>query len=184
MKILQVMCVLRLRMGSTCAVQAWQLGGWRTRRGLIQCLIVCVSYLKSAVSWIVERYGLFKFRPAMNYGNGILSPWQVDFTLKYRSDFPAAFGSLQDARAFCQDFFAWYNTEHYHSGIAWHHPFDVHYGRDGQVHADRAEVLTSVYIRNPERFVRKPPEPKATPIIAWINKPAKQGEESVGKENS
>jgi putative transposase len=105
-------------------------------------------------------------------------------TLKYRPDFPAAFGSLQDARAFCQDFFAWYNTEHYHSGIAWHHPVDVHYGRDGEVHADRAEVLTSAYIRNPERFVRKPPEPKATPIIAWINKPAKQGEETVGQENS
>jgi Integrase core domain len=25
--------------------------------------------------------------------------------------------ALQDARAFCQDFFAWYNQEHRHSGL-------------------------------------------------------------------
>jgi len=48
-------------------------------------------------------------------------------TLKYRPDFPDAFGCIEDARTFCQRFFAWYNAEHYHSGIAWHHPIDVHY---------------------------------------------------------
>ena len=39
-------------------------------------------------------------------------------TLKYRPDFPARFGSIEDARAHCQEFFRWYNTEHRHSGIA------------------------------------------------------------------
>ena len=34
-------------------------------------------------------------------------------TLKYRPDFPDRFGSLEDARAHCKRFFAWYNTEHY-----------------------------------------------------------------------
>ncbi len=29
-------------------------------------------------------------------------------TLKYRPDFPRQFGSLEDARSFCQQFFAWY----------------------------------------------------------------------------
>jgi putative transposase len=43
-------------------------------------------------------------------------------TLKYRPDFPDTFGSLADARAFCQRFFTWYNTAHYHSGIGYHHP--------------------------------------------------------------
>ena len=38
--------------------------------------------------------------------------------LKYRPGFPDRFGSIQDARAFCQQFFGWYNAEHYHSGIA------------------------------------------------------------------
>ena len=37
-------------------------------------------------------------------------------TLKYRPGFPERFGSLQDARSFSQEFFAWYNDEHRHSG--------------------------------------------------------------------
>jgi putative transposase len=43
-------------------------------------------------------------------------------TLKYRPDFPDRFGSLADARGFCRRFFAWYNTAHRHSGLAWHTP--------------------------------------------------------------
>jgi putative transposase len=92
-------------------------------------------------------------------------------TLKYRPDFPDRFGSLADARAFCQQFFTWYNTVHYHSGIGYHHPIDVHYGRADTVRAGRAEVLTDAYTRNPERFVRKHPEPPALPTTVWINKP-------------
>ena len=38
-------------------------------------------------------------------------------TLKYCPKFPHQFGSIQDSRAFCQDFFHYYNKEHYHSGI-------------------------------------------------------------------
>jgi putative transposase len=38
-------------------------------------------------------------------------------TLKYRPEFPERFGSLPDARAFCQVFFDWYNNAHRHSGI-------------------------------------------------------------------
>ena len=37
-------------------------------------------------------------------------------TLEYRPDFPSRFGSIEDARAPCKDFFDWYNLEHYHSG--------------------------------------------------------------------
>lgn len=92
-------------------------------------------------------------------------------TLKYRPDFPDTFGSIADARAFCQRFFTWYNTEHHHSGIGWHHPIDVHYGHADTVHAARADVLSAAYARNPQRFVRKHPEPPALPAAAWINKP-------------
>lgn len=92
-------------------------------------------------------------------------------TLKYRPDFPASFGSREDARAFCQRFFAWYNTEHYHSGIGYHHPIDVHYGHAHTIRDARGDVLTDAYARNPERFVRKHPEPPALPTTAWINKP-------------
>src|SRR5258706_11009408 len=38
-------------------------------------------------------------------------------TLKYRPEFPARFSSIEHARAFCQDFFRWYNTEYRHAGI-------------------------------------------------------------------
>src|SRR5262249_38617802 len=65
----------------------------------------------------------------------------------------------------------WYNHEHYHSGIAWHHPADVHHGRVEQVHAARADVLSAAYARNPERFVRQAPTPPAIPTTVWINQP-------------
>lgn len=92
-------------------------------------------------------------------------------TLKYRPDFPERFGSIAEARAFCQRFFTWYNTGHYHSGIGYHHPIDVHYGHAETVRDARANVLTNAYTRTPERFVRKHPEPAALPTTAWINKP-------------
>jgi putative transposase len=95
-------------------------------------------------------------------------------TLKYRPEFPDRFGSIQDARAFCQQFFGWYNVAHHHSGIGLLVPTDVHYGRAEQVQAARAEVLTAAYAAHPERFVRKPPEPPALPAVAWINQPDTQ----------
>jgi len=70
-----------------------------------------------------------------------------------------------------QRFFSWYHTEHYHSGIAWHHPVDVHYGRAEVVRAVRADVLAAAYARTPERFVGKHPTPPVLPTAAWINKP-------------
>ena len=92
-------------------------------------------------------------------------------TLKYRPDFPTSFGSIHDARTFCQHFFTWYNTAHYHSGIGWHHPIDLHYGHATTVRAARAHTLSTAYLRHPERFVRKHPEPPDLPTAAWINKP-------------
>jgi putative transposase len=92
-------------------------------------------------------------------------------TLKYRPDFPDQFDSIQHARTFCQAFFGWYNTDHYHSGIGYHHPVDVHYGHAQAVREARADVLTAAYTHTPERFVRKHPEPHALPASAWINKP-------------
>jgi putative transposase len=47
-------------------------------------------------------------------------------TLKYRPDFPERFGSIQDARAHCYEFFTWYNTEHHHSSLGLLTPAYVH----------------------------------------------------------
>ena len=92
-------------------------------------------------------------------------------TLKYCPQFPERFGSLEDARCFCKEFFAWYNSEHHHSGIGLLTLEDVHYGRVDRVIAARQEVLSAAYARHPERFVRKPPIPPAVPPAVWINPP-------------
>jgi putative transposase len=92
-------------------------------------------------------------------------------TLKYRPEFPERFGFLEEARAFCQWFFTWYNTEHHHSGIGLLTPVVVHYGWGDQVLAQRQHVLASAYAAHPERFVRKPPAPLAVPAAVWINRP-------------
>jgi putative transposase len=92
-------------------------------------------------------------------------------TLKHHPTFPDRFGSIQDARAFCQSFFGWYNFEHYHSGIGLLTPADVHFGRAEQVLAARQQVLGDAHAARPERFVRKPPQPPQPPWAVWINKP-------------
>lgn len=76
---------------------------------------------------------------------------------------------------------AGHNTEHRHSGIAMHTPFDVHYGRAAAVQDQRACVLTSAYTARPERFVRHPPVPLAVPETAWINPPPKETTNSTNQ---
>jgi putative transposase len=92
-------------------------------------------------------------------------------TLKYRPDFPERFGSLEHARVHHVDFFRWYNTEHRHSGLGLHTPYDVHLGLAEARRLQRAEVLTAAYAAHPDRFVRQPPVPASLPTAAWINKP-------------
>jgi putative transposase len=92
-------------------------------------------------------------------------------TLKYCPEFPERFGSLQDARAFCQDFFTWYNTEHKHSGIGLLTPEQVHYGMAQDILDQRAKVLTAAFNQHPNRFKGKMPKPLPMPEAAWINQP-------------
>jgi putative transposase len=89
-------------------------------------------------------------------------------TLKYRPVFPARFTSLEDARGFCQDFFAWYNDQHYHSGISDLTPFSVHFGLADSILATRQAALDEAYARNPERFSQRPCV-KAVPTLVGIN---------------
>jgi len=100
-------------------------------------------------------------------------------TLKYRPGFPARFNSIEEARAFCQTFFPWYNTEHRHSGIGLHTPEAMHYGLAAARQTGRSATLASAYTAHPERFVRKAPMPPAIPTAAWINKPVPPREEAA-----
>ena len=92
-------------------------------------------------------------------------------TLKYRPGFPDRFASIEQARAFCQDFFRWYNAEHRHSGIGLLAPEVVHHGQAQDAYDARAQVLAAAYAAHPERFVRQAPRPPQLPTAAWINPP-------------
>ena len=92
-------------------------------------------------------------------------------TMKYRPEFPARFGSIQDSRAFCRPFFRWYNDEHRHSGIGMLTPADVHHGRAKTVLDARQVVLADAYAAHPERFTRGVPAPASPPSAVWINPP-------------
>ncbi len=95
-------------------------------------------------------------------------------TLKYAPVFPGRFGSLADARAFCDVFFGYYNHEHRHSGIGLHTPASVHHGTAGQVREQRAATLNAAYDANPARFRHRQPEPPRLPESAWINQPSRE----------
>ena len=98
-------------------------------------------------------------------------------TLKYRPEFPSRFGSIQDARVFCQEFFRWYNTEHRHSGIGLHTPQDVHYQRAESRRQVRALALEAAFARSPERFPNGKPAPPLLPEAVWINRPKQEDSE-------
>jgi len=98
-------------------------------------------------------------------------------TLKYRPQFPDRFGSQQDAHAFCQDFFHWYNDQHYHSGIGMLTPAMVHYGSAHEVLRQRQQLLDAAYAAHPERFVNGRPSPTQFPQQVWINPPADRPEQ-------
>ena len=93
-------------------------------------------------------------------------------TLKYRPEFPERFASYDTGRAFCGEFFPWYNDEHYHSALGLLTPAMVHYGRTDQVLAVRRQALHAAHAAHPERFVHGQPKPLAPPAAVYINPPA------------
>ncbi len=95
-------------------------------------------------------------------------------TLKYRPDFPARFGCIEDARAHCQAFFAWYNTVHRHCGIGFMTPHSVHYGYAHDIRIKRQHALDTAFLAHPQRFKDRRPRPHALPTAAWINPPKKE----------
>jgi putative transposase len=129
------------------------------------------SMTSKPVAFLLADLGITKTpsRPHVSNGN----PYsEAQFkTLKYRPDFPARFDSIEAARAFCQDFFPWYNTQHRHAGLGLLTPEAVHYGQAETRHAARRQVLHAAYAAHPERFVRRVPEPPPLPTAVWIHPP-------------
>lgn len=92
-------------------------------------------------------------------------------TLKTRPDFPRHFDSIEHARAFCTDFFVWYNHDHRHSGIGFMTPHAIHYGLAPALFDQRASVLAEAFLNHPLRFKGKLPLPPPLPTSAGINWP-------------
>lgn len=74
-------------------------------------------------------------------------------TCKYRPDYPSKpFGSLEEARAWTQQFVRWYNQEHKHSGLKFVTPVQRHTGQDAAILARREEVYRAARKRHPQRW--------------------------------
>lgn len=93
-------------------------------------------------------------------------------TLKYHSSFPERFGGHDDGRAFCREFFPWYNDEHHHSALAYLTPRQVHIGETDEALRRRHEVMLAVYAKQPARFIGGPPQLASLPRAVYINPPA------------
>ena len=129
------------------------------------------SMTSKPVAFLLADLGITKTHSRPHVSND--NPYsEAQFkTLKYRPSFPPRFESIEAARAFCQDFFPWYNTDHRHSGLGLLTPEAVHYGQAATVREARRAVLHAAYATHPERFVRHVPEPPPLPTAAWINPP-------------
>lgn len=92
-------------------------------------------------------------------------------TLKYCPEFPGQFENINDAERFCQNFFAWYNNDHYHSGISWLTPKSVHYGYGDNILEKRHKAMLQAYLKNPARFNKKIPKLKKLAPAVYINPP-------------
>lgn len=117
-------------------------------------------------------------RPRVSNDNPFSEAWFK--TLKYAPVFPDRFGSLQHARSFLDEFVAFYNHEHHHTGIGLHTPADVHYGLAEAVVERRAQTLAAARATTPNRFsTHADPKILDLPEAAWINPPIAKTEDQV-----
>jgi putative transposase len=131
------------------------------------------SMKSSVVAQLLADLGVTKTHSRPHVSNDNPFSESAFKTLKYRPNFPDRFMSIEVARAFCQDFYQWYNHEHRHSGIAMLTPVSVHYQQHGPILRTRAAVLAMAFEKHPERFVKGVPVVKPIPEHVWINPPMK-----------
>ena len=92
-------------------------------------------------------------------------------TLKYCPAFPDRFGSLADARTFCDAFFTYYNNEHRHSGIGLYTPASVHDGTAVTIRPTGRKSSTRPTPPTPTASTDADPKRPALPTRVWINQP-------------
>jgi putative transposase len=129
------------------------------------------SMKSQTVAQLLAALGIIKSQSRPHVSNDNPFSESQFKTLKYRPEFPDRFASYEEARAFCVAFFAWYNDEHYHSGLQMLTPSSVHYSQAGPILAQRALILQAAHAAHPERFVHGQPKLKRAPATVWINPP-------------
>jgi len=137
------------------------------------------SSMKSkSVALLLSDLGVLKTHSRPHVSND--NPYsEAQFkTLKYCPAFPGRFGSIEESRDFCREFFNWYNSEHRHTGLGLLTPETIHYGKAEEVISKRNGVLLEAYLRHPERFKMIIPEAPKLPERVWINRPEEKEEKN------
>lgn len=130
------------------------------------------SSMKSkSVALLLSDLGIIKSHSRPHISNDNPFSESQFKTLKYCPSFPGQFGCIQETRAFCQQFFNWYNDEHHHCAIGLLTPAQLHYGLAERIQTERANVLMAAFESNPKRFKNRIPLPPPVPEAVWINKP-------------
>ena len=78
-------------------------------------------------------------------------------TLKYQPDYPRRFADYDHAQRWCEDYVPWYNSSHYHSGLAGFTPEQVFTGEYIHLAGMRQKALDQAYTAHPDRFIKGPP---------------------------
>ena len=128
------------------------------------------SMTSKTVAQLLEDLGVTRThsRPHVSNDNPYI---EAHFkTLKYCPAWPGHFDTLEDARAWCEQFFEYYNHVHRHRALGLNSPASVHYGTATEIRTQRALTLNAAYDANPSRFAGCPTPPKI-PTVAWINEP-------------
>lgn len=93
----------------------------------------------------------------------------VFHTVKYQPDYPGRFRDIEHARAWCAEFFRWYNVEHHHDSLALFTPQDVYMDHVKRIAEVRQRALDEAFLRTPERFVAGAPVVKRPPARVMLN---------------
>lgn len=90
-------------------------------------------------------------------------------TLKYQPDYPGRFADARHGRAWCSQYFGWYNDDHHHEGLALFTPADVYFARVDVIAQRRQLALDEAYARHPERFTKGRPVVRRPPSKVVLN---------------
>ena len=91
-------------------------------------------------------------------------------TLKSRAGYLFnGFTSLEDARTWVKNFVAWYNNDHYHSGISYLTPAQRHNGAWKEIVQNRTAVYEAAKAEHPERWNGRSVRDWSAPEVVFLN---------------